>query len=234
MIGLFRRISQSVIPRPDRPWEEDGAPVNASSQFHFHSLTRDALPTATSHAPKVGRKRRMSDEDDDAKDDDALLRKKAKPDSSTSADKPSESEPAVAQADSAEVKEVTKGVQEVELDDRAPVSPESVPLPDEEADGELDESADETPGPAEETKSAAVVDQNRDVNQAVVSPDDDAARVDNGGEDGAGSDAVSGVGSQEGEIVTSVPTADATAPAAATTEDAQDSGADHESNEPGS
>lgn len=38
-----------------------------------------------------------------------------------------------------EVKEVTKGVKEVELEDKEKVSPESVPLPDE-VSGELDET----------------------------------------------------------------------------------------------
>ncbi|KAK0460706.1 uncharacterized protein EV420DRAFT_1478455 [Desarmillaria tabescens] len=47
MFGLIRRISQSVIPRPDRPWDDD----------------------ATSNAPKTGRKRRFSTTERDVKDD---------------------------------------------------------------------------------------------------------------------------------------------------------------------
>ncbi|KAG7445225.1 uncharacterized protein BT62DRAFT_981197 [Guyanagaster necrorhizus] len=57
MFGLIRRISQSVIPRPDRPWDDD----------------------ATSNAPKTGRKRRFSTTED--LDDDPTNNKKIRGDS---------------------------------------------------------------------------------------------------------------------------------------------------------
>ncbi|SJL10681.1 uncharacterized protein ARMOST_14072 [Armillaria ostoyae] len=125
MFGLIRRISQSVIPRPDRPWDDD----------------------ATSNAPKTGRKRRFSTTDGDA-EDDLTNNKKIRGDSPAT--------PAETPLVDKEVKAVTKGVKEVELEDKE-AAPESVPLPEEEP-GELDEGAStdsiaSTP-PAEEPDAA--------------------------------------------------------------------------------
>lgn len=36
MFNLIRRISHGVIPRPDRPWEEDGEPYTCCEPFGTH------------------------------------------------------------------------------------------------------------------------------------------------------------------------------------------------------
>ncbi|KAF8802387.1 hypothetical protein BYT27DRAFT_7244785 [Phlegmacium glaucopus] len=130
MFSLIRRISYGVIPRPDRPWEED----------------------PTSNAPRTRRKRRYSSTEREADDDQA--NKKARGDSATpslaDAEGLSMGPPSVPQRDASEVKEVTEGVKEVDLDGKDPEDPvdreaaestafpESIPLPEERA-GELDQ-----------------------------------------------------------------------------------------------
>ncbi|KAN0139265.1 hypothetical protein V8E53_002766 [Lactarius tabidus] len=98
MFKLLRRISSSIYPRPDRPWSDD----------------------ATSNAPTIGRKRRLSDEDGDGDDvqDAGSSRKRRVPleREGTSSElgelraKGTEIDPGV--------KEVTRGVKEVELEDK--------------------------------------------------------------------------------------------------------------------
>ncbi|KAJ7747944.1 hypothetical protein DFH07DRAFT_889070, partial [Mycena maculata] len=126
MFSLLRRFSGSVIPRPDRPWEED----------------------PTSNAPHVGRKRRMADEDrDEDEDEQARLKKirgatsEQQPDALSARD--SSSTPLPQANETAGVKEVTQGVKEVELEEKLQALPESVPLPEEKA-GELDGEASST------------------------------------------------------------------------------------------
>ncbi|KAJ3509828.1 hypothetical protein NLJ89_g5013 [Agrocybe chaxingu] len=129
MFKLIRRISYGVIPRPDRPWEED----------------------ATSNAPRKTRKRRLSSTEREAVgDDEQANKKKIRGDSAT---------PSVAdvegvfltpapQTDAQEVKEVTQGVEEAKKRLRNPS-----PLP-EERSGELDEpTIDATSLPAVNSSS---------------------------------------------------------------------------------
>ncbi len=144
MFGLIRRISQSVIPRPDRPWDDDGQFFQQPSCWARIDPRR---VTATSNAPKTGRKRRFSTTDGDA-EDDLTNNKKIRGDSPAT--------PVEAPLVDKEVKAVTKGVKEVELEDKE-AAPECVPLPEEEP-GELDEGAStdsiaSTP-PAEESDAA--------------------------------------------------------------------------------
>ncbi|EMD37003.1 hypothetical protein CERSUDRAFT_114904 [Gelatoporia subvermispora B] len=96
MYKLIRRISNSFFPRPDRPWNED----------------------ATSNAPQIGRKRRLSEDDRD--DDMSGAAKKHRGDSVETSDDATQrgSSPIPPGKDTEEVKEVTQGVREVELDDR--------------------------------------------------------------------------------------------------------------------
>ncbi|KAF8878813.1 hypothetical protein CPB84DRAFT_1688186 [Gymnopilus junonius] len=148
MFGLIRRISYGVIPRADRPWEED----------------------PTSNAPQRRKKRRLSStERPDIDADEEAANKKARAESGTpDADRdatflmPPPATSVGASADTQEVKEVTQGVKEVDLDGRdatpAPAeeedhfvpAPESIPLPDEKS-GELDElnSDASTPPPTQ-------------------------------------------------------------------------------------
>ncbi|KAF7292935.1 hypothetical protein MIND_01192600 [Mycena indigotica] len=124
MFSLLRRFSGSVIPRPDRPWDED----------------------ATSNAPQVGKKRRIVD--DDLDEEEQARQKKARGETtSNGVDTPATTD-GTPVPETKDVKEVTQGVEEVELDDKP--KPESVPLP-EEKDGELDAdhlSTASTPPPA--------------------------------------------------------------------------------------
>jgi len=135
MFSLIRRISYGVIPRPDRPWEDD----------------------PTSNAPRTRRKRRHSSTEREVELDAGQANKKARGDSETpslaDADALFMGPPPVPQRDTSEVKEVTQGVKEVDLDGRDPSEgpdhvdleaaksttlPESIPLPEEQA-GELDQ-----------------------------------------------------------------------------------------------
>jgi len=118
MFSLIRRISHSVIPRPDRPWEDD----------------------PTSNAPATRRKRRLSstERDHDAEEDEQRKKKQRGESAASVDDVPAQTET------EAEVKEVTQGVKEVELEDKPAEglhaqAPESIPLPNEEESGELDE-----------------------------------------------------------------------------------------------
>ncbi|KAG6907528.1 hypothetical protein DXG01_008564 [Tephrocybe rancida] len=130
MFGLIRRISYSVIPRPDRPWADD----------------------ATSNAPTKGKKRRLSSTERDQDPEDDEIRKKKIRGESTTSEVPSDAQGTPQpEQESSSVKEVTKGVKEVELSGPEPasgsaVAPEAVPLPEEEDAGELEEpGADASP-----------------------------------------------------------------------------------------
>ncbi|KAJ7594154.1 hypothetical protein C8J56DRAFT_429308 [Mycena floridula] len=144
MFGLIRRISTSVIARPDRPWPED----------------------ATSNAPKKGRKRRLSN-DEDEEENVASLSKKVKGETplSTPAE-PSAEVKAVTQgvddigletkepvaAESVPLPEEKSG----ELDAASPSSISSTPTPEPEANPEEPEiSANATPEVAEEETETA-------------------------------------------------------------------------------
>ncbi|KAH0831146.1 hypothetical protein J3R83DRAFT_13717 [Lanmaoa asiatica] len=166
MFQFLRRVSGSLLPRPDRPWRDD----------------------ATSHAPTIGRKRRHSvtEQDDDDSASSTAKRTKndpVKPD--TECDSPSDGESpngnAVPSLSGQEVKEVTKGVKEVDLEDRdkvedaSSIRPEGVPLPDSPSGSPVPESESESPEPAksdvvEETKQEHP--DNEDSVASSVSEDD--------------------------------------------------------------
>lgn len=119
MFNLIRRISGSVHPRSDRPWNDD----------------------PTSNAPTLRKRRRDSSEH--VRDEEEEARKKrAKPvveeepreglqGEILSAAGPSATEP---EKETPEVKEVIQGVQEVELEDKPTTAPENIPLPADEPD----------------------------------------------------------------------------------------------------
>lgn len=111
MFKFIRRVSTSFLPRPDRPWRDD----------------------ATSNAPTIGRKRRFSFVEDDDDDSASMSIKKLRGDS-TQAEGSAPSIPAVSDKKEGEdVKSVTQGVKDVELDEKkldSSSGPEEVPLPD--------------------------------------------------------------------------------------------------------
>ncbi|KAH9921788.1 uncharacterized protein B0H18DRAFT_1121246 [Fomitopsis serialis] len=109
MYKLIRRISSSFFPRPDRPWSED----------------------ATSSAPQIGRKRRLSSTEPDSEPSAKKQRSESVDDSQATR----EETPVRTgrEAEEPEVKAVTKGVKEVELEDKPAASAATaaaVPLPD--------------------------------------------------------------------------------------------------------
>lgn len=110
MFKFIRRVSTSFLPRPDRPWRDD----------------------ATSNAPTIGRKRRFSFVEDD--DDSASTSVKKLRGDSVQAE--GSTPPIVAVPDQKEgedVKSVTQGVKDVELEDQKVDSssgPEEIPLPE--------------------------------------------------------------------------------------------------------
>ncbi|KAH0578489.1 hypothetical protein J132_03057 [Termitomyces sp. J132] len=137
MFNLIRRISNGVILRPDRPWADD----------------------ATSNAPTKGKKRRL-DRNADIENIEEVKTKKIRGESDApeTPTPQSESQPASTlvlerqQQEEKEVKEVTKGVKEVELNESPSsvsgskeVKPESVPLPREDDGEELEEGLNASP-----------------------------------------------------------------------------------------
>ncbi|KAF4579456.1 hypothetical protein EYR40_000375 [Pleurotus pulmonarius] len=163
MFNLVRRISRSFIPRPDRPWEED----------------------PTSNAPQIGRKRRLSTTElGDGPSDEERLTKRGRgalppvaveaTTENTSRDDTREASPVSpphgATPDQEDVKEVTEGVKEVELEDKKEIEPESVPLPVE-VSGELDEvNATPAEGSKDESKTEAENDDVASSRSSSVSP----------------------------------------------------------------
>ncbi|KAF9467136.1 hypothetical protein BDZ94DRAFT_1233309 [Collybia nuda] len=128
MFSLIRRISHSVIPRPDRPWADD----------------------PTSNAPQKGRKRRLSSTDRDLDPDmEQMNKKKVRGESvASSVTDVAHDGSSTLLHETEGVKEVTEGVKEVEITEI--MAPESIPLPAEEID-ELDEpSSGDTPPPETE------------------------------------------------------------------------------------
>ncbi|KAK7433982.1 hypothetical protein VKT23_020446 [Stygiomarasmius scandens] len=100
MFGLMRRISSGFIPRADRPWQED----------------------ATSNAPSIGRKRRRDSVDRDVDEEGRATPKKARGDTPAELETDqAASTSAPVQQETEAVKEVTKGVKEVELDEKKAV-----------------------------------------------------------------------------------------------------------------
>ncbi|KAG1737516.1 uncharacterized protein EDB91DRAFT_1249641 [Suillus paluster] len=113
MFQFIRRVSTSFLPRPDRPWRDD----------------------ATSNAPTIGRKRRFSFVEDDDDDSTSTGIKKLRGDSVQAEG----SAPPIAavpdQKEGEDVKSVTQGVEDVELEDKnkkvdTSPGPEEIPLPD--------------------------------------------------------------------------------------------------------
>ncbi|KAI0372502.1 hypothetical protein BV20DRAFT_1062182 [Pilatotrama ljubarskyi] len=94
MYKLIRRISSSFFPRPDRPWSED----------------------ATSTAPQIGRKRRLSTDEHEERETTPSA-KKHRADSEVAPEREREPSPVRPGKETEEVKEVTKGVRDVELEE---------------------------------------------------------------------------------------------------------------------
>ncbi|KAF9238998.1 hypothetical protein BU15DRAFT_47150 [Melanogaster broomeanus] len=117
MFKFIRRVSTSLLSRPDRPWRDD----------------------ATSNAPTIGRKRRFSvtEHDDDEPASSTAKKAKEEPiqldaESESTAGESSNGE-ATPIIEGEGVKEVTEGVKEVDLEDKEgalSTRPEGVPLPD--------------------------------------------------------------------------------------------------------
>ncbi|KAI9056356.1 hypothetical protein FKP32DRAFT_1682316 [Trametes sanguinea] len=103
MYKIIRRISSSFFPRPDRPWSED----------------------ATSTAPQIGRKRRLSTNEDEERETTPSA-KKHRAGSESAPESAREQSPSQPGKETAEVKEVTEGVREVELEDGKTPAPASV------------------------------------------------------------------------------------------------------------
>jgi hypothetical protein len=117
MFKVLRRLSSSIYPRPDRPWSDDGV-----FQLSFSIITTShEKPTATSNAPSIGRKRRMNDEDADEQETGSSRKRRGQLERQDTASselgelgvkevKGSEVDPGV--------KQVTRGVKKVELEDK--------------------------------------------------------------------------------------------------------------------
>ncbi|KAK2460774.1 hypothetical protein APHAL10511_007244 [Amanita phalloides] len=163
MFGLIRRLSHSVIPRPDRPWEDDptsNAPHKPRKRRLSTSEQEDANSDRCTHAGRTdyaggsATKRARGESVLSTGDVDEFggLSESVPPPQSEREQEPSPPssavEPRPEQVETQEVKDMTQGVKEVELEDKdsnsgdpaKEVEPESVPLPDED---EVDELADD-------------------------------------------------------------------------------------------
>jgi len=168
MFQFLRRVSGSLLPRPDRPWRDD----------------------ATSHAPTIGRKRRRSLTEQDHGDSASSTTKRTKTDfvtPDTECDSASGGESprgdAVPPVEGQDVKEVTKGVNEVDLEDKdkledASIRPEGVPLPDSPSGSPEPESE----SPETEPDKSDVVEETKDQEHA----DDEESATSSASEDDAG------------------------------------------------
>lgn len=110
--------------------------------------------TATSTAPQIGRKRRLSTSEPDERESTPAKRHRAE--SEATQDGQREESPAGAQQakETEEVKEVTKGVREVELDDEG--KPKEIEIPAEEAQTQTTETT--TAADAEEAAAVPLPD----------------------------------------------------------------------------
>ncbi|KZP15857.1 hypothetical protein FIBSPDRAFT_866754 [Athelia psychrophila] len=126
--SLVRRISGSFLPRSDRPWPED----------------------ATSTAPTIGRKRRLSTPPDE-EEENIAKRLRGNEEALTRDVSPAQ----VPVNETEEVKEVTQGVNDVELDE---TKPETVPLPVTPPPETLE--LDTTPAEATEEMGIAIAETN--------------------------------------------------------------------------
>lgn len=174
MFKFIRRVSTSLLPRPDRPWRDDGKSCFTFSQhaIPLSYLVDTFLPVsgiylsryaATSNAPTIGRKRRFSftEEDDSA----PTCVKKARAESAQAEVNTLSTLEVPEQKEGGDVKSVTQGVKDVELEDKVDLaaSPEGVPLPDSPGgtpppDMKLVEGEEEEPAPEEEAEQKGTED----------------------------------------------------------------------------
>lgn len=155
MYKLLRRISSSFFPRPDRPWEDDGEHALTLISSRVQILKRHVEP-ATSNAPQIGKKRRMSDEDEDMPPSGSIKKSRT---GLLPVDGDAVEEGASSQetdATTEDVKEVTKGVRDVELEEGKKTSHDDEPAPAEEAAAvPLPESPVLAAQPSETTEASA-------------------------------------------------------------------------------
>ncbi|KIJ63629.1 hypothetical protein HYDPIDRAFT_92216 [Hydnomerulius pinastri MD-312] len=118
MFKFIRRVSTSLLPRPDRPWRDD----------------------ATSNAPTIGRKRRFSVTEQDDSDSPESSAKKVKGEAilvdGESAPPSADAEPTTKAEEGEDVKSVTEGVKEVDLEDKSHTEKREVEGGDAEEAGE--------------------------------------------------------------------------------------------------
>ncbi|KAF5350677.1 hypothetical protein D9756_008737 [Leucocoprinus leucothites] len=125
MFGLIRRISHSVIPRPDRPWEDDPT-SNAPNTRRKRRISTTEYEDAGHEEQTRKKKLRGEDtenlESDNAPSSPAIAAADASnqtnEDTKVGVDSTGEPEPTIHREGSLEVKVVTKGVNEVELEDK--------------------------------------------------------------------------------------------------------------------
>ncbi|KAJ8596330.1 hypothetical protein M405DRAFT_805631 [Rhizopogon salebrosus TDB-379] len=146
MFKFIRRVSTSLLPRPDRPWRDD----------------------ATSNAPTIGRKRRFSFTEDD--NSVSTCAKKARGESVQAEGNTQPTPEVPEQKEGEDVKTVTQGVKDVELEDKvdSPSNPEGVTLP---------ESPGRTPPPDAELAEEEAVAPEEETEQKDTEDDSDADSV---------------------------------------------------------
>ncbi|KAI6132922.1 hypothetical protein EV401DRAFT_1821087, partial [Pisolithus croceorrhizus] len=156
MFKFLRRVSTSFLPRPDRPWRED----------------------ATSNAPTVSRKRRFSIIDHDEEEFGSVSGKKPKTEAmQLDGVEASTKDGDEGRAEGEEVKFVTKGVKQVDLEDTVvqgpPAHPEAIPLPESPSPQPVTlESTEKSEGPQRSAEVSEVNANVESVRPTEVTPDD--------------------------------------------------------------
>ncbi|XP_006455250.1 hypothetical protein AGABI2DRAFT_180397 [Agaricus bisporus var. bisporus H97] len=150
MFKLIRRISYSVIPRPDRPWEEDPTSNAPTRRKRRISSTE---PETTDEQERGKKKKRASSDDDD--DEESNKEEDGEP--HTISTVCADNEDGVRREGSVEIKFVTEGVKEVELDDKTSLAAEETKtnaesLPGTETAAEEEGKDDDVKGKPDDTE----------------------------------------------------------------------------------
>ena len=160
MFNLIRRIS-GVFPPLNSSWRDQSRTLRSHSHVTVSDrvlLLPDPHPTPHHDAPQIGRKRRRSSTLDP--NDDVTSAKKSRstrnivPEADKPSDPPTRDEsPAHRAPDTEEVKEVTKGVKKVDLEDNSRAEEPSLPEDSATLDTEPCEAPEDKGGPTPDDAS---------------------------------------------------------------------------------
>ncbi|KAF7762189.1 hypothetical protein Agabi119p4_8782 [Agaricus bisporus var. burnettii] len=172
MFKLIRRISYSVIPRPDRPWEEDPTSNAPTRRKRRISSTE---PETTDEQERGKKKKRASSDDDD---DEEESNKEEDGEPHTTSTVCADNEDEVRREGSVEIKFVTEGVKEVELDDKTGLATEETTtnaesLPGTETAAEEEGKDDDVKGKPDDTEDKSTQEDTVILPESIPLPGED-------------------------------------------------------------